>query len=74
MEKFFLIEVKQGVEPFVHGPYRTEVDRDHSARKVRDKQDDDDSLFWARFDRKKGLVVGPYIAGFFFPEEIRDID
>jgi hypothetical protein len=74
MKKYYLIEVKQGVEPVVHGSYRTEFDQDYSARKIREKQNDADSLFWVTFDQKEGLVVGSYMANFFFPVEINSID
>lgn len=74
MKKYFLIEIKQGVEPFVHGSYRSEFDQDCSARKIREKQNDADSLFWVTFDQKEGLVVGSYLAKFFFPVEINSID
>lgn len=69
---YYLIGVQQGVEPFAIGPFKTGKERDSTARQVHDTQEDDDSLFWADIDRKGRLTVGPYIAGFFFPDSAED--
>ena len=66
---FYLIGVEKGVKPFGYGPYKTEIERDNTAKVIRERQGDDDSLFWADFNHKRGLIIGSYTAGFFFPNE-----
>ena len=65
---YYLIEVHRGVEPFVKGPLMEEEGRDDAAKVIHKKQREDDSLFWADVDEKGGLIVGSYIAGFFWEE------
>jgi hypothetical protein len=60
-----MIEVHKGVESVTHGPFKTEGKCDSSAKKIRNQQRPDDSLFWAITDEKGGLTVGSYFAGFF---------
>ena len=62
---FYLIGVVGGVEPFVRGPFRTEIERDNFAQSIHELQEEDDSLFYADIDKKGVLVVGSYNAGFF---------
>ena len=72
-EKLYLIEVHQGVEPYVHGPFQDEDERDISAKSIHRKQKVDDSLFWADVDKSGGLIVESYMGGF-FREEYFDTD
>ncbi|MBW1707725.1 MAG: hypothetical protein JRJ86_21625 [Deltaproteobacteria bacterium] len=64
----YLIGVHQGVEPFVRGPFQDEDERDIEAKSIHRKQRMDDSLFWADVDKVGGLIVGSYMAGFFWKE------
>ena len=59
-----MIEVLQGVEPVTHGPFQTEGECDSAAKKIRNQQRADDSLFWAIADETGGLTVGSYLACF----------
>ena len=69
MEKtLYLIGIHQGVEPFVQGPYQDVKDRDIAAKSIHRKQKVDDSLFWADVDEAGSLIVGFYMAGFFWEE------
>ena len=68
IEKQYVIEVHQGVEPVSHGPFQTEDECDDAAREIHKKQRPDDSLFWAVIDNAGGLAVGSYAAGFFMDE------
>jgi len=64
---YYLIEVHGGVEPFVKGPFREE-ERDDAAKIIHRTQKEDDSLFWADADEEGGLIIGPYMARFFWEE------
>ena len=64
-KQYYLIEVQQGIEPFVRGPYLTDRKRNNTAKRLRQGQKEDDCLFWADVDGLGKLTVGPYIAGFF---------
>jgi len=69
MEKtYYLIEVHGGVEPYTRGPFKAEEERDAAAKSIHRKQRMDDSLFWADVDEEGGLIVGSYMAGFFWEE------
>ena len=61
----YLLVVEGGVEPSVLGPYQTEDERDHAAKQIRRRQEEDDGLFWADIDDTAALTVGAYTAGFF---------
>ena len=65
---YYLLEVEGGVEPAVHGPYRTEHERDNAAKQIRRNQREDDSLFWTDIDEAGTLTLGTYTAGFFWQE------
>lgn len=65
---YYLMEVYGGVEPFTRGPFEEEEERDGAAKIIHKKQRVDDSLFWADVDEEGGLIVGAYIAGFFWEE------
>ena len=65
---YYLIEVHGGVEPFVKGPFREEEARDDAAKIIHRTQKRDDSLFWADADEGGCLIVGSYMAGFFWEE------
>lgn len=65
---YYLIEVHGGVEPFVQGPFREEEGRDEAAKIIHRTQKEDDSLFWADADEEEGLIVGSYMARFFWEE------
>ncbi len=41
---YYLLEVEGGVEPTVHGPYHTELERDNAAKQIRQRQEEDDGL------------------------------
>lgn len=71
---YYLIEVQQGVEPFVQGPFQTEDQRDEAARQIHETQEEDDSLFWADVEETGMLSVGSYHAGFFWHEPTDDVD
>ncbi len=64
----YLLVVEGGVEPSVQGPYQTEGERDHAAKQIRRRQEEDDGLFWADIDEGAVLSVGPYTAGFFWED------
>lgn len=49
-KKHYLIEVDEGIEPYVHGPFKTEDECDEEARQIRRTQGMDDLLFWADVD------------------------
>jgi hypothetical protein len=63
---YYLLKVEGGVEPTVHGPFRTKHERDDAAKQIRQRQEEDDSLFWANIDEAEILAVGTYTAGFFW--------
>jgi len=63
---YYLLEVEGGVEPIIHGPYRTERERDNAAKQIRRTQQEDDSLFWADVNEVAVLTVGAYTSGFFW--------
>lgn len=67
-KKHYLIEVDEGIEPYVHGPFKTEDECDKEARRMRRTQGMDDCLFWADVDDGGVLSVGSYMAGFFLEE------
>lgn len=71
---YYLIGVMQGVEPFVRGPFQTEDERDDAAKQIHERQEEDDSLFWADVDQTGELIVGPYRAGFFLQEPTDSVD
>ena len=64
----YLLVVEGGVEPSVQGPYQTEDERDHAAKQIRRRQEEDDGLFWADIDEVAVLTVGTYTAGFFWED------
>ena len=68
MKTLYLIGVEGGVEPFTWWPFQNEEDRDEAAKAIHKRQRIYDSLFWADVDEGGGLVVGSYIAGFFWDE------
>jgi len=63
---YYLLEVESGLEPIVRGPYHTEHERDNAAKQIRQRQKENDSLFWADINEAGTLEVGPYTAGFFW--------
>jgi len=65
---YYLIEVHGGVEPFAQGPFREEEERDDAAKIIHRTQKEGDGLFWADADKEGGLIVGSYMAGFFWEE------
>jgi len=65
---YYLIEVHGGVEPFARGPFREEEERDDVAKIIHRTQKEDTGLFWADADEGGGLIVGSYMAGFFWEE------
>jgi hypothetical protein len=71
--KNYLIKVEDGVEPIVCGPYQTEQARDDAAKQIRQKQKEDDGLFWADVDETGTLAVGSYRTDFFWQESREDI-
>jgi hypothetical protein len=71
---YYLIEVEGGVEPTVHGPYCTKHDRDNTAKQIRQRQREDDGLFWADIDEAGTLAIGTYTAGFFWQESEEDVN
>ncbi len=68
---YYLIEVRGGVEPFTRGSFYDEDERDDRAKSIHKTLRLDDSLFWADVDETGGMIVGSYIAGFFW-EELKD--
>jgi hypothetical protein len=64
----YLLAVEGGVEPSVQGLYQTEDERDHAAKQIRRRQEEDDGLFWADIDDAAVLTVGAYTAGFFWED------
>ncbi len=70
--KYYLIEVAGGVEPFAQGPFETEDERDEIAKEIHSGQEEDDCLFWADVDERGVLTVGSYMAGFFSAESLND--
>ena len=73
-KSLYLIGVEGGVEPFTRGPFQNEAGRDEAAKAIHKRQRSDDSLFWADVDEGGGLVVGPYVAGFFWEDYADNID
>jgi hypothetical protein len=71
---YYLIEVEGGVEPTVHGPYHTNHERDNAAKQIRQRQQEDDGLFWVDIDEAGALAVGTYTAGFFWQESRHNVD
>ncbi|GEM_PF-1490180 len=71
---YYLIDVQDGLEPFVRGPFKTEKQRDNRARRIRSIQGEEDRLFWADVDESGKLIVGSYMAGFFFQGSTDHID
>jgi hypothetical protein len=63
---YYLIEVEGGVEPAVHGPYRTKHERDNAAKQIHQRQEEDDGLFWVDINEVGVPTIGAYIAGFFW--------
>ena len=71
---YYLLEVEGGVEPTIHGPYPTKLERDNAAKKIHQRQEENDSLFWADIDEAGILAVGPYTAGFFWEKSREGFD
>ena len=46
---YYLIEV-EGVEPILHGPFRSELGQSKAAKRIRRSQGQDGLLFWADVD------------------------
>ena len=67
MKTYYLIEVHGGVEAFARGPF-LEEERDDAAKIIHRKQRENDGLFWADIDEEGGLIVGSYMARFFWEE------
>ncbi len=67
-KRYYLLAVEGGVEPSVQGPYQTEDERDHVAKQIRRRQEEDDGLFRADIDEAAVLTVGAYTAGFFWED------
>jgi len=67
-KNYYLIEVEGGVEPTVHGPYKTRHERDNAAKPIRQGQEEDDGLFRADIDERGTLIVCSYMAGFFWQD------
>ncbi|MBI2997177.1 MAG: hypothetical protein HYY46_01760 [Deltaproteobacteria bacterium] len=67
-KKHYLIEVDEGIEPYVHGPFKTDDECDEEAKRMRRTQGMDDCLFWADVDEGGVLTVGSYMARFFLEE------
>lgn len=65
MTKLYLLDVFNGIEPRVAGPYATEEVRSKAALKMRDAQDENDAIFWADVDENGNLEVGSFSGGFF---------
>ncbi len=63
----YLIEV-EGVEPILHGPFRSEHEQSKAARRIRRTQRQAGLLFWVDVQRTGRLSLGPYAAGFFLRE------
>jgi len=72
-KNYYLLEVEGGVEPTVHGPYHTELERDNAAKQIRQRQEEDDGLFWADIDEAGILAIGSYTAGFFWQKSREDV-
>ncbi|MBA4372270.1 MAG: hypothetical protein C0402_05360 [Thermodesulfovibrio sp.] len=69
-DKYYLLDVVDGIEPTVRGPYQTEEDQESEAKRIRkEEQSEDDCLFWAKVDEDGNLTVGAYSGGFFMDEE-----
>ncbi len=73
-KNYYLLEVEGGVEPTVHGPFRTTDERDNAAKQIRQRQKEDDGLFWADIDGAGRLAVGSYRAGFFWQKSGEDVN
>ena len=67
-KNYYLIEVEGGVEPTVQGPYQTRDERHNATKQIRQRQEEDDGLFWADIDERGTLAVGSYMAGFFWQQ------
>lgn len=66
--KYYVLEIYRDVEPFLHGPYRTEPGRDVEARKLRAKDDQGvNGIFWLNV-----TVGGDATVGFYSHAELDD--
>lgn len=72
--RYYLIEVEGGIEPFTQGPFETENERDEIAKEIHAAIGEDDCLFWADVDDRGVLTVGPYMAGFLWDEQSGDVN
>jgi len=59
---------------FSCGPYHKEDERDNTAKEIRQRQQEDDGLFWADIDEAVILAVGTYTASFFWQESREDVN
>lgn len=72
--RYYLIEVEGGIEPFTQGPFETENERDEIAKEIHAAMGEDDCLFWADVDDRGVLTVGSYMAGFLWDEQSGDVN
>lgn len=65
----YLIIVAGDVDPFLYGPYSSEVERTEAARAHKKENGDKDGIFW--FDSKTELAasIGSYPGKFFMEME-----
>jgi hypothetical protein len=64
--KYYILYVWGSVEPSLKGPYKTSIERDEAARKLRNnfnEVSDEDGIFWIDLPDDK-FNIGSYTNGF----------
>jgi hypothetical protein len=62
--KYYILHVEGDIEPSLKGPYKTSGTRDLAARRLRQKTEGKDGVFWMDVTDGKAPVVGSYSGGF----------
>ena len=64
----YVLQVENGIEPILFGPFTNESDRDDKARELAGgrvgESSDGDGIFWLEVHEDRRPVVGSYSGGF----------
>jgi len=64
MKEYFVLAIRDDIEPEIHGPYPSEGHRDLAARQIRIEGDGDDGVFALTTSTLSKPVVSAYSGGF----------
>ena len=67
--KYYLFIVRGDIEPYIEGPFRSNVKRNAFAKQHRADHGDDDGIYWFDMDSTGGMDVGSYSGGYLDGDE-----